>query len=99
MHIPLPTYDDALPLLPNKVAKEVGVKKMVIACVMSAEQADCLPLLDTIYSGVSPFLFVPATIQFQKILNFTLKFKIFKKIFYVQGKSIGFNFNTLWRDC
>ncbi len=39
-------------LLLDKVAKEVGVKKLVIASVMSAEQAECLPLFDTVYSGV-----------------------------------------------
>eukprot|EP01084_Bolivina_argentea_P128018 226357_1 len=34
-----------------EVAKEVGVKKLVIASVMPAEQAECLPFFDTVYSG------------------------------------------------
>ncbi len=66
--IPPPTCDARL-RLSDKVAKEVGVKKIVIACIMSAEQADCLPLFDTVYSGVrtSP---LPAFIQFHLIPSF-----------------------------
>ncbi len=69
--IPPPTYDALLLLLPDKVAKEAGVKKMVIACIMSAEQAECLPLFDTVYSGVCTFS-LPAIIKFQLIPSFVV---------------------------
>ncbi len=36
----------------------MGVKKLVIASVMSAEQAECLPLFDTIYSGVYIYIYI-----------------------------------------